>query len=270
MSPARLPKPLRKTPYYAGALQSLCRAASLRSVVRCLVGRDKRLELRGGDSLHLDCVLDLLVVQEALLGDVYRLAGLGELRGAIVDVGAGIGAFTLAAARRFPRLTVCAFEPNPRTFAFLQRNVRAAGLANIELAAIAIGLRAQYELRDLAAGPLTTLSGTSGAGGVAVPGARLDDAIAGGPIGLLKIDCEGLELEVLQSSTGVMPTVERVVVEYHRHLLADADRRVAAFLAARGFAVSVQADRYEPAIGYVTASRPRRNGALRAEGRAAS
>jgi hypothetical protein len=84
------------------------------------------------------------------------------------------------------------------------------------------------------------------------------------PIGLLKIDCEGLELEVLESSTGVLPTVEHVVVEYHRHLLADADRRVAAFLAARGFAVRVQTDRYEPALGYVTAWRPRRNGAPRA------
>lgn len=264
MSPPRLPKPLRKTPYYASALQSLCRAASLRSVIRCLVRQDKRLDLRGGDSLHVGCVLDLLVVQEALLADVYRLASLGELRGAIVDVGAGIGAFTLAAARRFPRLTVYGFEPNPRTFAFLQRNVRAAGLANVKLAAIAIGLRAHYELHDLAAGPRTTLSGTSRAGGVAVPGARLDDAVAGGPIGLLKIDCEGLELEVLESSKGVLPSVEHVVVEYHRHLLADADRRVAAFLAARGFAVRVQTDRYEPALGYVTASRPRRNGAPRA------
>jgi hypothetical protein len=106
--------------------------------------------------------------------------------------------------------------------------------------------------------------GRRATGGVAVPGARLDDAVAGGPIGLLKIDCEGFELEVLESSTGVLPTVEHVVVEYHRHLLADADRRVAAFLAARGFAVRVQTDRYEPALGYVTASRPRRNGAPRA------
>jgi FkbM family methyltransferase len=269
VSAARLSKPLRKTPYYARALYSLCRAATIRSLLRCLFRRDKRLDLRSGGSLRVDCVLDLLVVQETLLADVYGLASLDELRGAIVDVGAGIGAFTLAAARRFPRLTVYGFEPHPRTFALLRRNVHAAGLANVELAAIGIGLRSGYELRDVAAGPLTTLTARVGSGGVAVPGARLDEVVPPGPIGLLKIDCEGLELEVLESSVGALPRVERVVVEYHRHLLADADRRVAAFLAAQGFDVAFRADPYEPSLGYVSGWRPAHSGALPAAGRAA-
>jgi FkbM family methyltransferase len=269
VSAARLSKPVRKAPYYARALYSLCRAATTRSVARCLLRREQRLDLRSGDSLRLDCVLDLLVLQEALIADVYRLADLGQPRGsAIVDVGAGIGAFTLAAARRFPRLTVYGFEPNPRTFALLQRNVRAAGLANVELAAAAIGTAGRYVVHDVAAGPRTTLAASGDADSAAVPGRRLDDVIGPGQISLLKIDTEGLELEVLESSVGVLPAVERVVVEYHRQLLADADERVAALLEVHGFDVSVRADPYEPSVGYVSGPRPGRSAALPAAGRA--
>lgn len=266
-----LPRSLRKMPYYVGALLSLCRAASIRSVVRCFVCREKRLDLRDGDSLRLDCVLDLLVVQEALVADVYRLESLGELRGgAIVDVGAGIGAFTLAAARRFPHVTLYGFEPNPRTFALLQRNVRAAGLANVQLAAVGIGMASRYSLHDVPAGPRTTLSAANDADAAAVAGARLDAVVGPGPIRLLKVDCEGLEVEVLASAVGIAAAVERVVVEYHRHLLAGADRQVAALLTAQGFDVSVRADPYEPSVGYVSGSRSDRSEARRAAGRAAS
>jgi FkbM family methyltransferase len=269
VSPARLSKPLRKTPYYARALASLCRAATMRSVALCLFRRRKRLDLRGGGSLHLDTVLDLLVVQEALLADVYGLAAIDEPEGSVVDVGAGIGAFTLAAARRFPRAPIHAFEPNPRTFALLQQNVRAAGLTEVKLGAVAVGTAPDYVL-DVAAGPRTMLRPSGGSGGLAVPGARLDEVVPAGPIGLLKVDCEGLELDVLATSTGVLPAVEHVVVEYHRHLLEDADRRVAAFLTAHGFDVTVSADPYEPSIGYVSGSRPGRSVAPPAAGTAAS
>ena len=43
--------------------------------------------------------------------------------GAIVDIGANIGAFTLDCAARFPAVRIEAYEPNPRAYRILQENI---------------------------------------------------------------------------------------------------------------------------------------------------
>lgn len=48
----------------------------------------------------------------------------------ILDVGANIGWYTARFARRLPRAHVYAFEPVPTSFAYLQRNVAANGVAD--------------------------------------------------------------------------------------------------------------------------------------------
>jgi Met-10+ like-protein len=99
-------------------------------------------------SFDVSSLLDLLILKEVLYDDVYRL---GELDGAesilIIDVGAGIGDFSVLAASRFPRATVLAFEPSPSTFALLQANVTRNGLPNVEPHPLAIGTRSSYWLQ---------------------------------------------------------------------------------------------------------------------------
>ena len=52
----------------------------------------------------------------------------------VIDVGANIGYYTLVAARKVgPRGKVIAFEPDPESFSFLKRNVKANGLTNVVL-----------------------------------------------------------------------------------------------------------------------------------------
>jgi len=58
-----------------------------------------------------------------------QLIGGGDV---VVDVGANWGYFTLLAARQCgPRGSVFAFEPHPRNFAILTRNIAANGLGNV-------------------------------------------------------------------------------------------------------------------------------------------
>jgi Met-10+ like-protein len=153
----RLRLVVRKAPYYLTSLRDLARIARVPSIARCVVSSDKRLDLRDGLSLELSAVIDLLVVKETFVDDVYRLnaldVGPAEL---IVDVGAGVGDFTLAAARRFPQSDVHAFEPNPRAFELLERNVRRHGATNVRVVQIAVGLNDSYELRGVSAGPLAS------------------------------------------------------------------------------------------------------------------
>ena len=52
----------------------------------------------------------------------------------VIDVGANVGYYTLLAARKVgPRGKVVAFEPDPESFSFLKRNVKANGFTNVVL-----------------------------------------------------------------------------------------------------------------------------------------
>lgn len=251
----RSPKLLRKLPYYAKSVFQLARIARVRSVVRCIVSPDKRLDLRDGSFLRLGTVLDLLVVKETLVDDVYGLRGLAAASdGIVVDVGAGVGEFALASACRFPEFTVFAFEPNPAAYALLRANVATSRCPNVETVSVALGTEQQYVLHNVASGArASAAAGGSDTQGVVVTARRLDEVVPAGPIRLLKIDCEGLELDVLRSAAGVLRRVEKVVVEIHRHLLADADQAVVGLMGDYGFRTRTCVDRHDDDLGYVYA-----------------
>ena len=62
------------------------------------------------------------IVEEVLRGE-YESGYTGE-RLTVLDIGANIGAFSLWAAHRWPGCTINAYEPNPATFALLERSTR--------------------------------------------------------------------------------------------------------------------------------------------------
>lgn len=70
---------------------------------------------------------DWNVCHAILVEDEYHLAGL-RLTGHAVDIGAHIGAATVALGLLFPDLTITAIEPVPDNVASLTRNVTANGL----------------------------------------------------------------------------------------------------------------------------------------------
>ncbi|MBI3891540.1 MAG: FkbM family methyltransferase [Candidatus Wallbacteria bacterium] len=61
---------------------------------------------------------------------VFRLVHDGDR---ILDVGANIGWYSISLAKRYPNCTIQAFEPIPKTFGYLAKNVGLNGVANIRL-----------------------------------------------------------------------------------------------------------------------------------------
>jgi predicted RNA methylase len=215
---------IRKLPYYVASYAALRRIVSEGWIL--LPFRSKPLHLRDGLSFRVSSLLDVLILKETLLDDVYGLREVDARIERIVDVGASFGDFSIVAARRFPNAEIVAFEPDPRAFELLRENVERNGITNVE-----------------------AVQGAVGTGSV-----RLGEWLRAGPIGLLKVDCEGAELDVLDSAGDAIRGVRRVVVEYHRRLLRDADRLVEEYLARYGFKVHVTPDAYDADIGYVRAT----------------
>jgi FkbM family methyltransferase len=146
-----------------------------------------------------------LVVSET----VARLLDPGELA---VDAGANIGYMTrLMASRVGEGGRVIAYEPHPELHAVLSENVARAPQGNGEVAVVAAALSerpgegelivgSQFE-HNMGTASLAPAGATATDSVVRVPLERLDDRVADGPrVGLLKLDVEGHELQVLQGA----------------------------------------------------------------------
>lgn len=147
----------------------------------------------------------------------------------VLDIGANIGIFTLAAARLVgPAGRVVAFEPHPRNFRFLAANVALNGFTNVilEQAAVAEDDR-PLELQLFGTDNLSlspAASGHGSTGTLRVSCLALDRYLVERRIedvGVIKLDVEGAEMAALRGMARLLenrwkPTL---VVEVHPDLL---------------------------------------------------
>src|SRR5436190_18303314 len=146
---------------------------------------------------------------------ILEMAGRLPARAVFVDVGAHIGTHTIYALRsgRFQR--AIAFEPEPRNARLLAMNLDANGLSDavtiVRKAAGAAAGSAVLHLhpRNTGAHAIDVPPSNDGRNSLAVPMVRVEDELAAlgvGPndIGLLWIDAEGYEPQVLDGLAGLM------------------------------------------------------------------
>lgn len=132
--------------------------------------------------------------------------------GAIVEVGANIGTHTVPLARlgAQQRRPVIAFEPQPVIFQNLCANLALNGLMNVRAWPHACGAQngtAFFLQPDYAASGNfggIAMQADRGAGHLAVPVVRLDGFLGATPVGLMKIDVEGMERETLEGASDIL------------------------------------------------------------------
>jgi FkbM family methyltransferase len=148
----------------------------------------------------------VLLEQDDWFEDEIRFVrGLLPEGGHAIDIGANYGVYGVALARSAgPRGGVWAFEPTPRTAAFLEQTIALEGLARLRLLRCAVSDRGgEARLRIGPQSELNALDASAGPDGpdtIAVPAATLDDLARehGWPdIDFVKIDAEGHELQVI-------------------------------------------------------------------------
>lgn len=184
---------------------------------------------------------DEAILREVMVEDAYCLdflcarggplsSALTAARGAplVVDVGAHIGGFSLALLARLPDAGILAFEPNPDTHQTLLQNLRANGAAGVRPFPYALGGATGVGRLRMPAGcpkdsqiePWPEEGSVSPArpGGEAIQIHRLPEVLCRESItkvDLLKLDCEGAELEILASMGTALGGVRLIVGEYH-------------------------------------------------------
>ena len=212
--------------------------------------------------LRVRCRLNEFIgVVEALVLDEYEIPGL-DWSGvdSVLDIGANIGASALWFATRAPHARVVAVEPAPAALQLLRENIASNHLeSRIDVVPVAVGGEpgwAALELHGASVGTRVIPVAAERIGSVAL--VSLGELIANTNlehIGVLKLDCEGAEFDILLGApNGVLDRVTRVIGEYHRFNGRDPDA-LRSRLEAGGFAYSAEPHPREPLLGKFTAWR---------------
>lgn len=166
---------------------------------------------------------ELVALQEIFQEDEYGLAGDGS-PATIVDLGANCGQAALWFRSRYPEARILSVEPDPRTFATLQRNHARDPFVTLRQVAITAAdgwCRLEREA-DASWGTRVSTNGNGAALVDHVPAVSLETLLDQHEIrqvDLLKVDIEGMEHEALAASPALR-RAQRVVGEMHASLIA--------------------------------------------------
>lgn len=118
--------------------------------------------------------------------------------GAVVDVGAHLGQFTLWVCNQGSR-DVMAFEPDPAARTILLRSLSLNGCDAVRVIAAACGASPGWA--ELAPGPVGSVAVAHSPGATSVPVLTLDEALGNErSVALIKVDVEGFEAAVFRGA----------------------------------------------------------------------
>jgi FkbM family methyltransferase len=131
-----------------------------------------------------------------------------------IDIGAHVGSWTLRLAPLFQRV-IC-FEPDPRGFTALRKNIDLAGLTNVEVIGAAVSDKNGTAVLTLYPNPCTNTMLPSETGrvdqplmGIEVPTVSIDEFVAERgitDIDFIKMDAEGAEMMIVPGALETLRT----------------------------------------------------------------
>lgn len=157
----------------------------------------------------------------------------------LLDIGANFGWYSLNLAKWIPDLTIHAFEPIPKTFGYLKRNLELNGLKSIEIHHFGFSNQAEQKVfyfypEGSGNASLANLSERPDVEEVVCQIRKLDDVVLEKSLAVdfIKCDVEGAELFVFQGGLETLRTQQPLVLtemlrkwaakfDYHPNQLID-------------------------------------------------
>ncbi len=235
----------------------------------------KKIRLRGETvTFVVRSAMDVWSVKEAYIDRFYERFGtaIGD-DWIIVDIGGGIGEFTIFVASNHPGNKVFVFEPFGESYELLKTNLEINRITNVEAYNLAVWGNQGYLMIDSTPGePSQFVSreldsySQSNTHQTIVPAISLMDAFKQMRIDhcdLLKLDCEGAEYPILLNSPDeIWEKIERIILEYHDNVSSYTHKDLEEFLSDHGYMVQVTPNDVHSYLGYLYAQRTRPGGRL--------
>jgi FkbM family methyltransferase len=133
----------------------------------------------------------------------------------IIDCGSNIGLSVIFFKLLYPKSRVIAFEPDPRAFVALRKNINSFGLTGVECHNQAIWI-SDGEINFLVEGGESgkIIESASEEKNIKVASVRLRKFLET-KVDFLKIDIEGAEAEVIKDCADNLKNIDKLFVEYH-------------------------------------------------------
>jgi FkbM family methyltransferase len=212
---------------------------------RKVIGLKNGLTIVTPGNVELTSLFDEIWVDRCYAPEPFQLSP-GDV---VIDIGAHVGVFTLWAAAHYPNRRIISLEPSPKSFEILRQNVLRNRLKGVEVLQSACAGRAGTAvLHSRGAASMNTLYTrdvlhSSFRALDSVPVVTLDEIFERFQIkstGLLKLDCEGAEYEILLNASDVtLRGIRCIALEYHLGLNDQTPQQLAEFLTGKGFEVTI-------------------------------
>jgi FkbM family methyltransferase len=219
----------------------------------------------GGYRFKIREAMDAWVIKETCVDHDYLSPANFQPHWTVVDIGAGLGDFTVFAAKHCPDGVVFAYEPLAESFQLLQHNLALNQISHVKTfqqatASSSGSMTATQEPgKAVSTRFVAETAGADGKEGVipVISLAEILDRLPDGCCHLLKVDCEGCEFDLLMNSPSkLLAQVERLSVETHDGYTDRSAGQLADYLKQQGFTVHLQANPVHPYLGFLYAERP--------------
>jgi FkbM family methyltransferase len=211
---------------------------------------------------NLRSKLDIWTVKETFLDKFYTRYGTEIQPGwTVVDVGAGVGDFSIYAALT-PKTRVLGYEPHPQSFLLFKLHLVENNIENVSPYNLALSAKSGTIALDTSGDDPLQFPGlpiqTTPTDSIQIQSTTLLDVLRDNQlktIDLLKLDCEGAEYDILLTAAPeTLARVKRIVMETH-----NTDAHTAAelvdFLHGQGYRVQTWPNAVHPHLGYLYAQR---------------
>ncbi len=159
-------------------------------------------------------------LMESIFDDAYQLEKINIPRDQhckIIDIGANVGAFAIAARTHFPRATIHCYEPHPSLEEFLKLQAYAVGAKYyMEGVGFEEGFFASDEMQnEILQSESVKIMDFTKKGDIKISSLKTVIERIGGYVDILKLDCEGSEWNILKDKDALQK-VNYLTVEFHR------------------------------------------------------
>jgi FkbM family methyltransferase len=256
---------LSSTRYYANSVKTLLtgitrpfRTAAIFLGLPGTVPAELTLK-RSGWRCMVRSAMDAWIVKETCLDEDYLWSS--PAMGAdwvVVDIGAGIGDFSVFAGKKCPDGIVFAYEPLADSFELLETNLSLNRLSNVRAFHAAVSpLPGLMEIARQTTGAAvsTRFRKTELLEGISAQGFReLLDQLPRGKCDFMKIDCEGCEFELLlTSSPALLTRIRRISLEFHLYAAEQTAQPLIEHLEGAGFHVAIRDNPVHSSLGFLYA-----------------
>jgi FkbM family methyltransferase len=230
-----------------------------------LLNKQPVIKLRNGCKFKVRSLMDVWIIKETCLDRDYESNSILIRDGwTVVDIGAGIGEFSILVSKENPGSQVFAYEPFSESFELLQENLKLNNTINLKAFQVAIGSESGKMMLATvgeAVQHTTTQSALSDTESsfIEVCGLSLNDLFQANEIthcDFLKIDCEGCEFDVLFSASQVtLEKIDHICLEYHDGFTKYSHMDLINYLQERGFKVRITPNPVHHYLGLLYAYR---------------